>query len=55
MVNELSLELALWLSVVSVLIYQCFLLNMDSRFKHNILGVGEHMSCKVLEMILLLG
>ena len=42
MVNELSLELALWLSVVSVLIDQCFLLNTDSRLKHNILGVGEH-------------
>ena len=53
MVNELSLELTSWLFVVSVLIYQYSLLDMDSRLKHNILGVGKHMSCKVLEMILL--
>ena len=51
MVNELSLELTSWLSVVSVLIYQYSLPDMDSRLKHNILGVGEPMSCKVLEMI----
>ena len=51
MVNELSVELTLWLSVVSALIYQCSLLNMDFKLKHNILGVGKRMSCKVLEMI----
>ena len=55
MINELSLKLALWLSVVSVLIYQSSLLDMNSRLKHSILGVGEHLFSKVLEMILLLG
>ena len=49
MVDELSLELTSWLPVVSVLIYQCYLLNMDSKLKHNILSVGECMSYKVFK------
>ena len=38
-----------------VLIYQCSLLNTDSKLKHNVLSVDERMSCKVLEMIFLSG
>ena len=50
--SYVPLELTSWLSVLSILTYQCSLLSVDSKLKHNILGVDEHMSCKVLEMVL---